>query len=919
MTVDLGQILLDAGRITAAQLAQARAHAESSSLGLDQALTSLDVLTEDQLADALGRRFEIPGVSLARLPRPNARVTALLPEKFARTHGVVPLEKAGDTLILLMMDPADIRVLQAIRTQAGVEVQPVVATTSTVRGALDTFYPSLDKKLLASVVPFVGKLITEEAARTYRALPVDRDGNILTVAIAGPDADKVRKAIEMATGLQVRPVAARWEDIELAIERVHRPPAKPAAPPPPDAPPARAPQPAAPAPAAAATAQAAPAPSRPAAPSAHEAVQSLDELLGSSVPATAPQRAAHASTSGAPAGGGGSLTLQLTDAGPPPGAAPMARATGTTPSAKSGATLDSLLGEPVSAPPGKPKGGNGSAGHGTLATEPVTAEAPAGPSPNLGAGGGKDGPRTGLKVEASEREKMKGVVAKAWGELDPKLAKVIPEKVARNYRVVVTGRLNKTLHVAMENPKDTFAIETVAFVSGLQIEVKPASAEEVEAGLEILYGEDDDQMADILAELSETGLDDIVERGELEALGDMDAARAADAAPVVKLVNVLIDNAIRARASDIHFEVYEEGLRIRYRIDGVLREVMRPPMMLRDPLVSRLKIMGKMDISERRLPQDGRLRLRKGKGQVAQDIDFRISSVPTIHGEKVVMRILDRGQLKIDLTQLGMEQGPLDVFRDAIHKPYGMCLVVGPSGSGKTNTLYSALADVNTADVNIITCEDPVEFSTKGLNQVQAREQIGLSFATALRAFLRQDPNIILVGEVRDFETAEIAVKAALTGHMVLSTLHTNDAPACLNRLTNMGVEPFLIASSLHVVVAQRLVRRICDKCRTRDDRVPLEQLVQMGFEPDEAKRIEPMRGLGCGSCEGSGFYGRTGLFEVLKVTDEMREMILYNGSQSDIKQLAIRQGMRTLRHSGLVKVRDGITSCEEIIRETIA
>ena len=533
--------------------------------------------------------------------------------------------------------------------------------------------------------------------------------------------------------------------------------------------------------------------------------------------------------------------------------------------------------------------------------------------PNLAAAGQEGGPRTGLKVDKKEREIMKEIVAKAWGEIDPKLAGLVPEKVARNYRVVPTQRIEKTLYIAMENPNDTFAIETVEFTSGLFVKAQQATAEEIEAGLEIIYVPEEDEMADLFAEIEGVSLDEVLERDELASLSDLDAAQAAEAAPVVKLVNKLIADALNGRASDIHVEIFEENMRVRYRVDGVLHEIMRLPAELRDPLTSRIKIMCKMDISERRLPQDGRLRMIKAK----KPIDFRVSTIPTVFGEKIVMRILDREQIQLDMTKLGFEPEPMSWFREAIHRPYGMCLVVGPSGCGKTNTLYSALADVNRSDVNIMTCEDPVEFSTTGLNQVQAQESIGLNFAAALRSFLRQDPNVILVGEVRDFETAEIAIKAALTGHMVLSTLHTNDAPACVNRLTNMGVEPFLIGSSLHLVSAQRLVRVVCSECGGPHD-APIEQLVQMGFEPERAKQVKARIGTGCKNCENTGYRGRTALFEVLRVTDDMRDMILCNAPQTEIKELAKREGMLTLRQAGLKKIEHGITSCEEVVRETI-
>jgi type IV pilus assembly protein PilB len=955
MSVDVGQILLESGRIASRHLDQARDHAASHDCGIEEALLELQLVTEDDLAHALGGHFDIPGFSLARLPKPDPKVTALVPEPIARRCAVVPIEKAGDTLMLLMADPTDIRTVQAIRGQTALEVQPAVGSPATVRVALDTFYPKPKPTRQLKILPFVAKLITEEAARTYQALPIDRDGSLLTVATANADQAKIQKAIELATGLQVRVVAMPWDQLERAIERAHaQQPAKPtAAPEPADEAASAAPQPrskpaaapvqsldsllggglerpaapAAPPPSAASSGSLSlddegSLPRRPAAAAASSGSLSLDDA------APAPSRPAPAAGPSS-TGGDGLLSLELGGgSAPPPATAPKPPAAG--PAKPEELSLDGMLrgeqGQPKAVPideKGQPAavGGNGGKTNGVSRKELEQAAAATDAAgyeedeqgPDLGAGGQEGGPRTGLKVDPSERERMKELVSKTWGELDPRLAKLVPEKVARNYRVVATGRHEKTLYVAMEDPDDVFAVETVEFTSGLRVKATAATPEQVEAGLEVLYVPDEDEMADLFAELEGVGLDEVLERDELDALSDLDAAAAAEAAPVVKLVNKLISDAIAGRASDIHVEVFEENMRIRYRVDGVLHEVMRLPLELRDPLTSRIKIMCRMDISERRLPQDGRLRLLKNK----KPIDFRISSIPTVFGEKLVMRILDREQIQLDMTKLGFEPEPMGWFREAIHKPYGMCLVVGPSGCGKTNTLYSALADVNSPDVNIMTCEDPVEFSTTGLNQVQAQESIGLNFAAALRSFLRQDPNVILVGEVRDFETAEIAIKAALTGHMVLSTLHTNDAPACVNRLTNMGVEPFLIASSLHLVSAQRLVRVVCKECGKPAD-VAVEQLVQMGFAPERAKGVQPRKGGGCSSCEETGYRGRTALFEVLRITNDMREMILCNAPQTEIRELGVREGMMTLRQAGLHKVEQGITSVDEVIRETI-
>jgi len=394
-------------------------------------------------------------------------------------------------------------------------------------------------------------------------------------------------------------------------------------------------------------------------------------------------------------------------------------------------------------------------------------------------------------------------------------------------------------------------------------------------------------------------------------------ARASEDAPVVRLVNVLLVDSLRRGASDIHIEPYEKDFRIRFRIDGVLYDVMHPPMKLRDPLISRLKIMSKLDISEKRLPQDGRIKIKVKVDDRSRELDFRVSTLPTLFGEKVVLRLLDKDKLMLDMTKLGFEPESLEKFKRAISNPYGMVLVTGPTGSGKTNTLYSALQSLNTPETNIMTAEDPVEFNLQGINQVQMKEQIGLNFAAALRSFLRQDPNIILVGEIRDFETAEIAIKAALTGHLVLSTLHTNDAPSTISRLVNMGIEPFLVATSVNLIQAQRLIRRICKDCKEETHVVP-EALVEIGFSEEEAKTLKVYKGRGCDTCLGTGFKGRVGLYEVMEVTDELRELIIIGASAIELRKKAMELGMITLRGSGLAKLREGITTIEEVVKETV-
>jgi type IV pilus assembly protein PilB len=403
-----------------------------------------------------------------------------------------------------------------------------------------------------------------------------------------------------------------------------------------------------------------------------------------------------------------------------------------------------------------------------------------------------------------------------------------------------------------------------------------------------------------------------------EALNVLDLEKASSEAPVIRLVNAILINAIKKGASDIHVEPYEKNFRVRYRIDGVLYEEMQPPLKLRNAIISRMKIMSSLDIAERRLPQDGRIKLKLGKGR---EMDFRVSVLPTLFGEKVVMRLLDKGNLQLDMTKLGFEEKPLLDFQHAIHMPYGMCLVTGPTGSGKTTTLYSALSELNKSTENISTAEDPVEYNLHGINQVQMHDEIGLNFATALRAFLRQDPDIIMVGEIRDFETAEIAVKAALTGHMVLSTLHTNDAPSTVNRLLNMGVEPFLVTASTNLILAQRLARKVCGECKVPVElnKQVVQGLVDMGCKLEDAKNAKLYKGEGCRTCSNTGYKGRIALYEVMPFGEQLKELVLQGSSTAELKAEAIRIGMKSLRQSGLSKVLEGVTSIEEVARVTAA
>jgi type IV pilus assembly protein PilB len=394
--------------------------------------------------------------------------------------------------------------------------------------------------------------------------------------------------------------------------------------------------------------------------------------------------------------------------------------------------------------------------------------------------------------------------------------------------------------------------------------------------------------------------------------------RSSEDAPIIKLVNLILSDSLKKGASDIHIEPYEKDFRVRFRIDGILYNMMNPPLRLKDAITSRIKIMAKLDISEKRLPQDGRIKIRTTINGKKKEIDYRVSTLPTLFGEKIVLRILDRDILPLDMSKLGFEEVSLKRVENAILKPYGMVLVTGPTGSGKTSTLYAALNRLNTPETNIMTAEDPVEYNFRGINQVQIREQIGLTFAAALRSFLRQDPNIILVGEIRDFETTEIAIKAALTGHLVLSSLHTNDAPSTISRMLNMGIEPFLVATSVHLICAQRLIRKICPDCKV-EVKTPLQALINAGFSQEEAKAIRTFKGEGCKTCNGTGYKGRIGMYEVMEIGEDIQELILVGASAREIRRKAVEEGMLTLRHSGLAKIKAGYTTLDEVLRETVS
>ncbi len=496
-------------------------------------------------------------------------------------------------------------------------------------------------------------------------------------------------------------------------------------------------------------------------------------------------------------------------------------------------------------------------------------------------------------------------------DIDPAILKLIPKEICAKHQVIPVQRKGATLIVAMADPANIYAIDELKFLTQYNIEPVVASDQQIEDAMSRYY----DKGPDLDAMIGEFDVDNV----DFAATGDdtvnvVDLENQAGEAPVVKLCNAVLLSAIKKRASDIHVEPYEKTFRVRFRIDGILQEEMRPPLKLRNAIISRLKIMASLDIAERRLPQDGRIKLKIGANR---EMDFRVSVLPTLFGEKIVMRLLDKSSLQLDMTKLGFEQKPLDDFKRAIKMPYGMVLVTGPTGSGKTTTLYSALSELNTTERNISTAEDPVEFNLPGINQVQMHEDIGLNFATALRSFLRQDPNIIMVGEIRDFETAEIAVKAALTGHLVLSTLHTNDAPSTVSRLLNMGVEPFLVTASVNLVLAQRLARKICNDCKVPAEKHP-EALARMGFTPEQIDQAKIMHGAGCGTCNSTGYKGRIALYEVMPFVDALKELVLQGASGTELKAEMIRQGFKSLRMSGITKIMEGVTTPEEVLRTTV-
>jgi len=495
-------------------------------------------------------------------------------------------------------------------------------------------------------------------------------------------------------------------------------------------------------------------------------------------------------------------------------------------------------------------------------------------------------------------------------EVDPKILKLVPPDIATKHVVLPLKREGRTLTIAIADPNNVTAIEDLKFITRCDIFPVIAGEYTLRTAIDRYYQQSDAELQNLLKSVEAEGEEDLEVVAEQQD-EDVKAQDLADDAPVVKLINGLLTDAVKRGASDIHIESFEHEMRVRYRVDGALHEVMKPPIKMKAALISRVKIMAQLNIAERRVPQDGRIKLKMG----ARVIDFRVSTLPVLFGEKIVLRILDKGNLTLDLSKFGFEPRAEADLMKAILNPYGMVLVTGPTGSGKTTTLYSALSKINTIDVNIMTAEDPVEYNLMGINQVLVRNEVGMTFAAALKAFLRQDPNIIMVGEIRDLETGSIAIKAALTGHLVLSTLHTNDAPSTVTRMIDMGIEPFNVASAVNLIVAQRLVRRICSGCKTEWNYTD-EEMHAFGVSRDQGPFF---KGAGCDTCVGTGYKGRQGLYEVMALTSPLRRGVLKGASTEELRDIAVKEGMLTLRMDGMQKVKRGVTTLEEVVKETAA
>jgi type IV pilus assembly protein PilB len=532
-----------------------------------------------------------------------------------------------------------------------------------------------------------------------------------------------------------------------------------------------------------------------------------------------------------------------------------------------------------------------------------------------------------VRLNLIGEEQLIGFLSRQYGipsmtlsqlDIDADVLKLVPAQIAKKYDVVPVKRTGNSLTLAMADPTNVFALDDVGFMTNLQVLPVVASQAAIRAAIERLYDTQSSALAEVILEMEGAVGDGDVEvvEGEQDTWSKADLfelKESADEAPVVKLVNMILVDAIRRGASDIHLEPYERVFRVRYRVDGVLHEIMTPPKRLEAAVTSRVKIMSTLDIAERRMPQDGRIKLRYNQ----REIDFRVSTLPTIFGEKTVMRLLDKSSLQLDLALLGFDPWSMEQFNKAIHQPYGMILITGPTGSGKTTTLYSAIHTINAPDINIMTAEDPVEYNLKGVNQLQVNEEIGRTFAAALRSFLRQDPDVILVGETRDLDTAQIAIRAALTGHLVLTTLHTNDCPSTVARIIDMGIPPFLISSALTLILAQRLARRVCKGCKQPYE-ADEETLIPYGHVPQGRGRVAFFKGKGCNTCSFTGMKGRVAVYEVMPASQEIRDLVLRNATAAEIREVAQAQGMKTLRQNALQKVIDGVTTLEEVLRVTL-
>jgi type IV pilus assembly protein PilB len=941
------EVLLQSGRLSEADLARARDLVAQQGGTLDEAVASLGLVTPDELTELVSSQLGVPCLGGSQPSRFDPQLKDLLPASVARKLRVVPVERVAKLLVAASDDPRRRSVHEELERLTGLEIQLLAALPSALLEGFKLVYGDQANDAgaaaaalpepLRNISPQVLALVTAEVAQRFRAIPVGKEGNKLRVALADPDNQRTLRAMRFATEREVEPVAVPEDVLEAALAQYYGGAEQaqateeqpPAAPPPPASPP--------------------PVPE----PEVVIDPYAADEPASLELDLDAPQDASDGSELDgaldllgldAPEQEAASEEPSLQAPTPPPVAAPPRQDARDAPveliEPTRLANIDRKLIALLSADavrnytalpvakedktlvvamenPGDSKAVRAMQYATGLLVRPVSVDVAALKRaivryypPRVA---------TGVTVEAPT------IDPDVLDEVPDEVRTLLKPEIARRYKAVPVDKTDREVIVAMVNPADLGALQDLQFITGMAVTAHRIDEELLEPYLETFYVPEEveeDQVASHVAEILE-GTDE----EELDSVEVVDqesdevvtlSEEAAEEAPAVRIVNMLIKEALGRGGSDIHLESYEGRFRARVRVDGILYEVGRPPRHLRDAIISRVKVLAKLNISETRMPQDGRIKMRfkTAEGRI-KDIDMRVSTTPTIWGEKVVMRLLDPDRLYLDLTKLGMEVEPLACFMRAVKKPYGMMLVVGPSGCGKTNTLYSAMSLMNSPETNIMTAEDPVEFNIKGINQVQVVEATGLNFAACLRSFLRQDPNIILVGEIRDYETAEIAVKASLTGHLVLSTLHTNDASGTISRMINMGVEPFLVSTAVLLIAAQRLVRCICPECIMDDER-PIDELIDFGFTNEEAHEVQPKKGAGCRNCNGTGYKGRTGLFEVLEISDSIREIIMGGGTTLEIRRQAQTEGMDTLRQAGIHKVRQGVTSIAEVERETV-